>query len=74
MMLGDPLGREHGWVVEEQDIEVLAMCVHQEQGYQNVLSKRPPKVVEREYQQEDRTGRNTPPTSSMFRGQIGQLQ
>ena len=50
------------------------MFVQQEQGYQNVLSRRPPKVVEREGQQEDRTDRRTPPTSSMFHVQIGQLQ
>ena len=74
MRLGDPLVREHGWVVEEQDIEVLAMCVHQEQGYQNVLATKPPKVVGREDQQGDKTGRKTPPTSSMSRVQIGQLQ
>ena len=74
MRLGDPLVLEHGWVVEEQDIEVPARCVQQEQGYRNVLSRRPPKVVEREGQQEDRTGRRTPPTSSMFRVQIGQLR
>ena len=74
MRLGDPLVLEHGWVVEEQDIEVPAMCVQQEQGYQNVLSTKSPKVVGREDQQEDRTGRRTPPTSSMFRVQIGQLQ
>ena len=74
MRLGDPLVLEHGWVVEEQDIEVQARCVQQEQGYRNVLSRRPPKVVEREGQQEDRTGRRTPPTSSMFRVQIGQLR
>ena len=74
MRLGDPLVLEHGWVVEEQDIEVPARCVQQEQGYRNVLSRRPPKVVEREGQQEDRTDRRTPPTSSMFRVQIGQLQ
>ena len=74
MRLGDPLVLEHGWVVEEQDIEVQARCVQQEQGYRNVLSRRPPKVVEREGQQEDRTDRRTPPTSSMFRVQIGQLR
>ena len=74
MKLGDLLVLEHGWVVGERDIEVPAKCVQQEQGYQNVLSKTPPKVVEREDQQEDRSGQRIPPTSSMFRVQIGQLQ
>ena len=57
MKLGGPLVLEHDLVVEEQDIEVPVMCVQQEQGYQNVLSRKPPKVVEREGQQEDRTDR-----------------
>ena len=74
MKLGDLLVLEHGWVVGERDIEVPAKCVQQEQGYQNVLSRTLPKVVGHEDQQEDRSGQRTPPTSSMFRGQIGQLQ
>ena len=71
---GGPLLLEHGLVVEEQDIEVPAMLVQQEQGYQNVLATKSPKVVGREDPQEDRTGRRSLPTSSRFRVQIGQLQ
>ena len=74
MKLGDPLVLEHGWVVEEQDIDVQARCVQQEQGYQNVLATKSPKVVGHEDPQEDRTGRRILPTSSRFHVQIGQLQ
>ena len=74
MKLGGPLVLEHDLVVEEQDIEVPVMCVQQEQGYQNVPATKSPKVVGREDQQGDRTGRRIPPTSSMFHVQIGQLQ
>ena len=71
---GGPLLLEHGLVVEEQDIEVPAMLVQQEQGYQNVLATKSPKVVGREDPQEDRTGERSLPMSSKFRVQIGQLQ
>ena len=45
MRLGGPLVLERDLVGEEPDIEDLARCFRQEQGYQNVLSMRPPTVV-----------------------------
>ena len=74
MRLGDPLVLERDLVEEELDIGDPARCCRQEQGYRNVLSRRPPKVAGHEGQQEDRTDRRTPPTSSRFHGQIGRLR
>ena len=74
MRLGGPLVLERDLVEEELDIEDPARCCRQEQGHQNVLSMRQPKVVEHEGQQEDRTDKRTPPKSSRFRGQIGRLR
>ena len=44
MRLGDPLVLEHGWVVEEQEIEVPAMCVQQEQGIKMFSPRSRPKL------------------------------
>ena len=74
MMPGGQLVLGHDFVEEGRGIEDPVKCFQQEQGYQNVLARKQPKVVECQDQQEGKTDRETPPTSSRFRGRIGRLR